>query len=162
MATSVLIDDYVINKRSSLLFNENQFKSVVDRWKNTDPLLIELQNWEAFKGKDTWDKLDPAHFKMLILTVFSARDNKVKSAEYFDETNPLIHSLYFLLMGLAYCIQLRTGAAMDQMRVMRINVNELSFEFNISMISDRKQILALPSPPKSGLKIVVDNTFDKT
>jgi hypothetical protein len=134
---------------------------VVDRWKNTDPLLAELQNWDVFQGKDTWNKLEPAHFKMLILTVFSARDNKVPVADHFDENNPLVKSLYFLLMGLAYCIQLRTGAAVDQMRVMRINNNELSFEFNISMISDRKQMLALPTPPKSGLKVVVDNTFDK-
>lgn len=161
MATSCLIDDYVVNKRSSLLFSEAQFKTVVDKWKSTDPLLTELQEWDVFQGKDTWNKLEPAHFKMLIMTVFSARDNKLKSNEHFEETQPLIQSLYFLLMGLAYCIQLRTGAAVDQMRVMRINNNELSFEFNISMISDRKQIFALPSPPKSGLKIVVDNSDKK-
>jgi hypothetical protein len=140
------------------MFNESQFKTVIDKWKSTDPLLTELQAWDIFAGKDTWSKLEPAHFKMLILTVFSSRDNKVKAKEHFDENNPLIQSLYFLLMGLAYCIQLRTGAAVDQMRVMRINSNELSFEFNISMISDRKQMLALPAAPKSGLKIVVDNT----
>lgn len=161
MSTNCLIDDYVTNKRSSLMFNEQQFKSVIGKWKQTDPLLTELQEWDVFVGKDTWNKLEPAHFKMLILTVFSARDNKLKAAEHFDETQPLVQSLYFLLMGLAYCIQLRTGAAVDQMRVMRINNNEISFEFNISMISDRKQIFALPAPPKSGLKIVVDNSDKK-
>jgi hypothetical protein len=161
MATSCLIDDYVVNKRSSLLFSEQQFKSVSDKWKATDPLLVELQHWDAFKDRDTWNKLDPVHFKMLILTVLSARDNKLKPSQYFDDSQSLVQSLYFLLMGLAYSIQLRTGAAVDQMRVMRLTQNELSFEFNISMISDRKSLMTLPAPEKAGLKIIVDNTFDK-
>jgi hypothetical protein len=161
MTTACFIDDYVINKRSSLLFNESQFKVVIDQWKNTDPLLGELQSWDVFKGKDTWEKLDPIHFKMLISTVFSARDKKVESTDLFNDALPLIQSLYFLLMGLAYCIQLRTGAAVDNMRVMRIDANEVSFEFNISIIADKKPITALPAPPKFNLKVVVDNTFDK-
>lgn len=161
MASACVIDDYVLNKRTSLLFNENQFNVVTNQWQNSDPLLAELQNWEIFKGKDTWDKLDPIHFKMLISTVFSARDKKLPANEIFNDAQPLVQSLYFLLMGLAHCLQLRTGAAVDNMRVMRINDNDISFEFNISLISDRKPILSLPSPPKTGLKIIVDNTSER-
>ena len=161
MATACLIDDYVINKRSSLLFNENQFKVVIDQWHNSDPLLNELQSWDVFKGKDTWNKLDPLHFRMLISTVFSARDKKIEADDLFNDSLPLVQSLYFLLMGLAYCLQLRTGAAVDNMRVMRVNANDVSFEFNISIIAEKKPIIALPAPPKTGLKVVVDNTFNK-
>ena len=161
MATACIIDDYVLNKRSSLLFNENQFKVVIDQWKKSDPLLIELQSWEVFKGKDTWDKLEPIHFKMLIATVFSARDKKIDPKDMFNDSLPLVQSLYFLLMALAYSIQLRTGAAVDNMRVMRIDPNEVSFEFNISIIADKKPMAALPAPTKPIFKVVVDNTDDK-
>lgn len=160
MSTACIIDDYVANRRSALMFNESQFKVVIDQWANADPLLAELQNWEIFKGKDTWDKLDPVHFKMLISTVFSARDKRLEQKDWFNEKLPLVQSLYFLLMGMAHCLQSRTGTAVDNMRVMRITDNDVSFEFNLSIIADKKPILPLPAPPKSGLKVVVDNTFN--
>lgn len=157
MATSCIIDDYVLKRRSSLLFNENQFKMVMDQWKHPDILLGELQHFDVFKGKESWDKLDPIHFRMLIATTMTARDGKLEPKDYFNENVPLVQSLYFLLMGLVHCLHCRTGIAVDTIRVMRITEIEVSFEFTLTMIADKRQAI-LPAPPKSGLTIVVDNT----
>lgn len=157
MATSCIIDDYVLKRRSSLLFNDNQFKVVSDKWKEPDILLGELQHFESFRGKISWDQLDPIHFRMLIATTLTARDNKLEEKDFFNEKVPLVQSLYFLLMGLVHCLHSRTGIAVDTIRVMRITDSDVSFEFTLTMIADKRPA-ALPAPPKSGLSIVVDNT----
>ena len=157
MATSCIIDDYVLNRRSSLLFNDNQIKTVQDRWKDPDILLGELQHFDAFRGKISWDQLEPLHFRMLISTTMTARDSKLDPKDYFNDKVPLVQSLYLLLMGLVYCLHSRTGIAVDTIRVMRINDSNVSFEFTLTMIADRRPE-ALPAPPKPGLSVVVDNT----
>jgi hypothetical protein len=157
MATGCILDDYVLKRRSSLLFNENQFKQVTDKWKDPDILLGELQHFESFRGKMSWEQLDPIHFRMLIATTLTARDTKLDPKDFFNEKIPLVQSLYFLLMGLAHCLHSRTGIAVDTMRVMRITETEVSFEFTLTMIAEKRNA-ALPAPPKSGLTIVVDNT----
>ena len=157
MATSCIIDDYVLKRRSSLLFNETQFKQVTDKWKDPDILLGELQHFESFRGKISWDQLDPIHFRMLIATTLTARDNKLDPKDFFNEKIPLVQSLYFLLMGLVHCLHSRTGIAVDTIRVMRITDTEVSFEFTLTMIAEKRPAV-LPAPPKPGLSIVVDNT----
>lgn len=158
MATSVIIDDYVLRKRSSLLFNENQFRAVQENWMKTDPLLMELQHFDAFKGRETWSELDAIHFRMLIVTTFTARDKKVDEKDRFNDNIPVVQSLYYLLMGLAYSIQSKTGLAVDVLRVNRVDESDVSFEFSLTMMADKKPLI---QPPKPGFQVVVDNTKTK-
>jgi hypothetical protein len=157
MATGCIIDDYVLNRRSSLLFNDSQINVVKERWSEPDILLAELQHFDTFKGKTSWDQLDPLHFRMLISTTMTARDTKLDPKDYFNDKVPLVQSLYLLLMGLVYCLHSRTGLAVDTIRVMRISDSNVSFESTITLIADRRPE-ALPAPPKPGLSIIVDNT----
>lgn len=158
MAISCVIDDYVLGRRSSLLFNDNQCKTVMDQWHKVDPLLLELQHFNTFVGKTSWHLLEPIHFRMLIATTLTARDTKLAKEDLFNDQIPLVQSLYFLLMGLAYCLQCRTGVAVDSMKLMRINDVDISFEFTLSMIADTNKPKKEPKSPS--LTVVVDNTIE--
>lgn len=157
MATGITIDDYVHRSRTSLLFAESQFDAVIDRWCDSDPLLHELQRFDSFKGKTSWDKLDPMHFKMLISTTLTAIDLRCAPHDRLNEDITLVQSLFFLLAGLIYCVQCRTESAVDTLRMIRISDNEVSFELTISLISDKRS-MSQNNPQKNVLAVVVDNT----
>ena len=150
MAINVLIDDYLLGKRSSILFTEMHVTHLLQKWNEPDPLLIELQKFKHFKDKTKLSELDLNQFKMLISTTFTARDLKIKNNTYKD-TSPIAQSLNILILGLAYCMQLKSGVVVDTMKLMRINDNDISFEFVLTMISEKKKVTP-------NLSIVIDNT----
>lgn len=155
MATSCIIDDYVKRKRASILFTEGNFDAVVKQWDGEAQMLLNVQGIEFFKDRTTWASLDPVHFRLLITNTFNNRDKVVPIEKHFDDTEPLIGTLYFLLMGLIYSLQLRTGAAVDTIRVMRVSELDVTFEFTLTMMPEEKKHRA---PPKHGLQVIVDNT----
>lgn len=154
MATNCIIDDYVLRNRSSLLFNDQNFLPLLQMWDKADDQLLTLGHIPLFDSKIAFAHLDPIHFKLLITDVLNKRDKEIGNGPVFNESLPVVKRLYMLLMGLIYCMQVRTGAAVDNMRVSRISDIEVTFEFTITMISEKKK----DPPPKSGLQVIVDNT----
>jgi hypothetical protein len=153
MATSCIVDDYVNRKRQSLLFTEQNFLPVVASWKRDDNLLRDLQGIDLFKGLTRWEQLDPMHFRVLITNALNTRDKAIPIAQHFDDSNQVVAGVYFLLMGLIYTIQCRTGAAVDALRITRISAMDVTFGFTLTMMAEEKK-----APPKSGLQVIVDNT----
>jgi hypothetical protein len=155
MATSCIIDDYVNRKRSSLLFMEQNFTGVLASWNTADPILADLQSIDLFAGRTTWAHLDPSHFRILITNTLNNRDKTLQPSEHFSESQPLVANLYFLIMGLIFSIQGRTGAAVDSIRLMRLSELEVTVGFDLTMMMETKK---KAEPPKHGLQVIVDNT----
>lgn len=154
MATSCVINDYVRRARASLLFTESNFENLIKQWDVDSQMLTDLQSIALFKGYTKWSKLEPFHWRLLITNTFNNRDKGVDPAKHYDDSNTVVSTLYFLLMGLIYCLQQRTTAAVDSIRVMRVSELDVTFEFTVVMISEEKK----KAPPKPGLSVIVDNT----
>lgn len=157
MATSVIINDFVLRRRASLLFNETNFQTVVNAWDKEDQMLLDLQSVSLFTGLTKWNQLDPLHFRLLITNTFNNRDKAIADmAKHFDDTEPLVATLYFLIMALVYCIQRRAHGAVDTLKIMRVSELDVTLEFTLTMMPEEKK--KKPAPVKPGLQVIVDNT----
>jgi hypothetical protein len=153
MATSCIVNDYVKRKRASLLFNEDNFSRVIADWNNHNQLLNDIQSISVFNGLTKYSQLDPVHFRLLITNAFNQRDKLVDVDKYFDDREPAVAALYILIMGLIYCLQIRTGAAIDTVRINRIAAADVTFEFMMTMMPEERK-----KQPPSGLRVIVNNT----
>lgn len=153
MSTSCILNDYVKRKRASLLFNADNFSPVIQAWENEDQMLLDLQHVQVFKGFTKWNQLEPVHFRLLVTNAINSRDKLVPAEKHFDDTERPVASLYFLIMGLVYCLQRRTGAAIDTMKIFRVSEIDVTFEFTLTIMPEERR-----KPKQPGLTVVVDNT----
>ncbi len=156
MATNCIVDDYVLRRRTSMLFGEINMADVISKWDLEDDMLISLDRIEVFSGIRKWSQLDPLHWRLLICNTMNQRDKYVDPDKFNDDSEKIVATLYFMIMGLIHCMQLRSTGAVDNIRVMRISEIDVTFEFIITMIPEKKK-----QPPPSGLQVVVDNTIPK-
>lgn len=154
MAANCIFDDYVLRKRTAILFGEEAMQKVIDKWETPDPMLMALESIPTFAGRHAWKELDPLHWRLLIANTMNQRDKNVPKDDFFNDTHKIVGTLYFLIMGLIYSLQLRTTGAVDTIRIMRITEIDLTFEITVTMMAERKK----PAAPPSGLSVVVDNT----
>lgn len=150
--TTVILNDFVSDRRHAILFNPHDFERVDKFWETEDQLLAGLQDNESFRDRKRWCDLSPTHFRFLIM----ANLNKVAALtddEQGDTTNPTMISLTFLLTGFIKCLEMRTESTLELMRINRLGEGEVLYDYagSINMHLDSLR-------PKSGLRVIVDNT----
>ena len=151
--TTVILNDFVSDRRTAILFNYPQdFERVDKYWETEDEVLVGLQENESFRDRRRWCDLSPTHFRFLIM----ANLNKVANLtdeEQADTTNQTMASLTFLLTGFIKCLEMRTESTLELMRINRLGEGEVLYDYagSINMHLDSLR-------PKSGLRVIVDNT----
>jgi hypothetical protein len=151
--TTVILNDFVTDSRTAILFNYPQdFQRVNTFWETEDQLLTNLQGNEAFKDRTRWCDLSPTHFRFLIMSNLN-KVSALNDDERGDPNNIIMASLTFLLTGFIKCLETRTESTLELMRINRLGDHEVLYDYagsiNMSLESLR---------PKSGLRVIVDNT----
>jgi len=154
--TTVILNDFVNDRRTAILFNYPQdFQRVNTFWEKEDELLVALhalhQN-ESFRDRKRWCDLTPTHFRFLIMATLT-KAASLSDEEQGDHTNVVMASLTFLLTGFIKCLELRTESTLELMRINRLGESEVLYDYagSINMSLDSLR-------PKSGLRVIVDNT----
>lgn len=151
--TTVILNDFVGDRRTAILFNYPQdFARIDANWEIEDKLLSALAHHDAFKNHKRWCDLSPTHFRFLIMSCL----NKVAGLtdeEQSDQHNPVMSDLTFLLTGFIKCLESRTESTLELMRINRLGEHEVLYDYagSINMHLDSLR-------PKSGLRVIVDNT----
>ena len=154
--TSVIINDYVVNKRVKLFFLPDDFDMIDEQWKEPDQVLVNLQHLDFFKGRERWCDLEPAHFRLLVAknlqnASFLAEEDRI------DDDNPIVSSLNFLICALIRCLERLSDSHLEMMKLNRVGELEVSIEFNAAL-----RMEAPSKPARKGgfdpFSIIVDNT----
>jgi hypothetical protein len=152
--TTVIINDFVTDRRVAILFNHPQdFQRVDAYWEIEDKLLVELDAAnDVFKDRRRWCDLTPTHFRFLIMETLN-KMACLTDDEQADQTNPTMASLTFLLTGFIKMLELRTESTLELMRLNRLGDAEVLYDYSGSINMHLDSIR-----PKKGLRVIVDNT----
>jgi len=155
MGTVVIINDYEIDTRIQITFSENDFSVVKSYWNQTDSLLQDLITWEPFVGRETWDDLDPTHWRVLIISNLTKMKN-LSDSDRKDENNAVVKSLNFLICGLIICLEKRAECKIELMHINRVKEREVVYDFSAGL----NMAIDLPTKKKkdSTFSVIVDNT----
>lgn len=151
MNTAVLVDDFVSGRSWNSFFAADAFEKVDANWDKGDQLLAELSKTRFFTDCDTWSKLRPTHFKVLIIRNFQHVD-KLTDEEVTDD-NPVVRSLRFLIAALIRCLRERADADVDMIKIRRVATDTVNFDIVSSL---NLELTGRVAP--TGLQLVVDNT----
>lgn len=151
MSTVIIVNDFVKNSHWTWCYNEDSFPLVEENWQKEDRLLVDLSTTKLFLGRKTWNSLKPIHYNLLITRNFVHMD-ALSNTEQSDPTNEVMVSLYFLLGSLTKSIGDSIDANVDVLKVRRIDLETVHFDFSASLMLDLNQVSSSP------FKIVVDNT----
>ncbi len=156
---SVVINDYVVNKRVKLFFLPHDFELIQSKWEDTDATLERLQRIEFFKGRTRWCDLRPAHLRLMVAknllsASFLAEEDRV------DDENPIVSSLNFLICTLVYCIEKTGDCHVESLKINRIGEMEVAVEYQAALEMEAPMKAPAPKPKKDPFTVVVDNTKD--
>jgi hypothetical protein len=156
VTTTVIINDFVKDRRSVIVFHEPDFMSVEEHWEKSDRLLADLQDHPAFTKRERWCDLNPTHYRLLLMSnlkkLAALSDDEMKTPN-----NATISSLQFLICALIYCLQRRTESLIEMMRINRIGDHEVAYDYAASL----NMAVDLPRKdggPKGGLRVIVNNS----
>jgi len=150
MITTVIINDFVIDRRSMVLLTKNHFDLVEAIWEKEDKILVEMQDSDLFAGKNRWCDLRSIHLRLMIahnMTMCSKLSDNLQ----MDKENPVVASLHLLIAILIHGIQKNTESFVELFRIVRMSEHEITYDFTASfnMTIDIKK--------KSDFRLVVDN-----
>jgi hypothetical protein len=155
--TYVIINDFIDNKRTKLLYLDEDFDLPAQVWDKSDQLLQDLQYLETFSGRLRWRDLDPIHYRDMIAKnlqyVATMPDD-----ERLDEEHPVVSSLNFLICALIYCLEKRTDSHLEWMKINRVGDVEVSIEFHAEMQLETIYPGKKKADTPTGFSVVVDNT----
>jgi hypothetical protein len=146
----VIISDYIVERRITLLLDASDFNLQAEHWGEADPVLMAFRNHPFFEGCTTWSDLNTTHFHALIINVLKICANNATTETSTSRSNPMILRLSFLLCSLISLIQSRSGCIIDLLRVNRVGRDDVFYDYNA-----RLDITI--TPPKPGLRVVIDN-----
>ncbi len=153
MTTTVIINDFSIDRKTAIMFNHPQdFVQVEAVWEKEDKLLRELGSNESFAGKTRWCDLTPSHFRFLIMATLS-KLAMITEAQSMQPGNLEMASLTFLLTAFIKCLEDKTESTIELMRINRLGEDEVLYDYagSINMHFDTLR-------PKKKLRVIVDNT----
>ena len=154
---SILINDFVTNKRVKLFFLPDDFELVDEQWDREDRLLVHLQSMEFFKGRTRWGDLETPHFRLLIAKNLQHAATLTEEERMNDE-HPVVSSLNFLICALMRSIEKRNDCHVELMRINRISDLDIAIEFTGAL---SMEVVSPPSSPQKKIdpfSVVVDNT----
>lgn len=153
---TVVINDFVGSKRIKLSFDAEDFEVAASAWDKSDALFEQLQMHPMYAGRYLWRDLEPLHYREMIaqnLQYVSTLSDDVR----VDDDHPVVSSLNFLIVMLAYSIEQRLGANIELLKLSRVGEYDVAVEFTAELQMD----IAPPSKrgdTPSGITVVVDNT----
>ncbi len=149
--TVVVINDFEHDRKHVLALDSEDFARVHATWERSDTVLVGLQDNPLFAGRLTWADLDPTHFRVMIMRNLSMLV-ALPREQAEERGNAVVRSLIFLVSALVHCVERRTEAQVEMLRLNRITDTEVSFDFHGSLN------LAVDYPrPKPGLRVIVNN-----
>lgn len=149
MTCQVVISDYVIERRMTLLLDAGDFNVQADRWEEADALLTAFRDHPFFEGCTRWADLSISHFHALIVNMLKICADH-RETEAANRLHPMILRLSFLLCSMINLMQQRTGSVIDLLRVNRVGSDDVLYDY-----SARLELTL--APPKIGLRVVIDN-----
>lgn len=171
MSTTIIINDFVSNRRAHLVFITSDFEAMAQIWDIEDPVLKELQEHQEFVGKTRWSDLEIKHFRLLLMQNLVVADSLTED-QMLDDDNTIVRSLNFLFMAFCYCLLTKVGGEIEILRVNRMSKIDITYDVQISFMrldvdlstandhSEMTETSNIIKPPafKSGMRVVVDNT----
>lgn len=177
MSTTIIINDYVNNRRAHLVFVMHDFEVMARFWSSTDRVLEELQPHPAFAGRTRWCDLEPKHYRLLLMQNLVAAD-ALDEQRLTDDDHPVVRSLNFLFMALCHCLALRVGGEIEVLRVNRLTKTDITYEVAAALMRLDVEVgtvnapedapEATPDAPDApapdaprfgpGFRVIVDNT----
>lgn len=174
MSTTIIINDYVNNRRAHLVFVMHDFEIMAKFWFSTDRVLEELQQHRAFAGRRRWCDLEPKHYRLLLMQNLVAAD-ALDEPTLTDDDHPVVRSLNFLFMAMCHCIAQRLGGEVEMLRVNRLSKTEITYEVEAALMqldievgtinapdepSEAAPDAPVPDAPSfgPGFRVIVDNT----
>jgi hypothetical protein len=151
--TTVIINDFVTDRRTAILFNHPQdFVQVNAFWEKEEKLLVQLAENESFRDRKRLCDLSPTHFRFLIMATLK-KVADLAPEQHSDPAHPAMTTLTFLLTGFIKCLEDRTESSLELMRINRLGEDEILYDYagSINMHLDSLR-------PKKGLRVIVDNT----
>jgi hypothetical protein len=158
MLTLAIINDYVVDRRMKLFFDQDDYDMLEEQWDVKDEILVDLQSTSLFAGRMTWAALDPMHYRLLIATTMS------KTFAFIDEekeaeANAAVESLTFLVSALIRCIEDRGDCHVEMIRLVRVGDLDLVVEYQASLSMEEDLPKArVHAKPAKGIQVVVDNS----
>lgn len=157
MATSVIIDNLINSKRYFLVFTDDEFSIVEKNWNKQDVLLVGLSTHPVFENKTRWSELRPLHYNFLIMKNLDQAWN-IPESEWFNENNKTISSLHFLLKCLIKCLEIRSDAKIDVVRIQSYGENTVTINYNATITIESIKMPKVDPDPRARFTVVVDNT----
>jgi hypothetical protein len=149
MICQVIVNDFEIGQRILYILDDGDFEAQRGRWKDTDDVLLALQNTDMFASRTRWMDLEIRHFHVMIvniLKILSGADDAVRS----DKDNPMVARLAFFLCGIISLIQ-ENGCNIELFRINRVSSDDVLYDYSATL--DVKIDLG----SKNGFKVVIDN-----
>lgn len=156
--TLAIVNDYVVDRRLKLYFDQEDFDIVEEQWELEDELLMDLQGTVMFQGLTTWSALEPMHFKLLIATTM-AKTFALIDEDKTEEANGAVESLSFLISALIRCIQERGNCHVEMIRLVRVGEIDLAVEYQAAIAMEEEMPRARKvGQSTKGISVVVDNS----
>jgi hypothetical protein len=148
----VILNDFVIDRRTEIVFNHPQdFQRVEAAWEVDDKFLKSLQHTDQFAGRVKWCHLDPSHIRFLLMNLLNKAGNLTEE-ELSNKTNEVMVDLTFTIVALIKCIEDSTESTVELMHIERFGEQEVLYKYLASVN------MQLSLRPKKGLRVIVDNT----
>jgi hypothetical protein len=154
MPSTCIINDYRSNWKVYLVFNREDFATVMKSWMKKDRLLVDLSTNEVFRDRTAWCDLTPFHFRILLMESFRYTD-KLRANDRVNEAHPAVRSLHFLITALIHCLELRGSMEIDLMHIDRISDTQITYRFSSTLWDDDYTLPKANAEPD--LKIIVSN-----
>lgn len=151
--TTVVINDLVADQRHVVMFSRpNDFERVASYWETEDKILLGLQHTVQFEGRKRWCDLTPNNYRFLIMNTLS-KVSALSVEDQADPKNETMTDLTFLLTAFIRCLEIRSEATVELMKLIRLADHEVLYDFSASInlhMDGRKT-------PKKKLRVIVNN-----
>ena len=149
---TIIIDDYVASCHYSMICDKKMMTKVHTTWNIPDKIIVDMNSSKLFSNKSSWSDLSLDSLKFLICANFIHLDH-MTTDHRCDLTIPSVDSFLFLVSCLIYWLESSSQCQVEIIRIRRIRIDYLNFDFTAASSLMLKNITSKPE-----LKIIVDNT----
>lgn len=154
--TTVIINDYVINRRTHIVLDASDFEVARRVMGHTEPdeLLLELQDQDVFRGRTRISDLEPYHVKLLL--EMNLKQAAAVKGDVLDLSDPIMKSLVFLIEVMIVFLEKRSQSFIETLRINRVGTLDAVVEWTAMLNNEPPQ--TKPTKKKNDISVVIDNT----
>lgn len=151
--TVVTIRDHLQGLSTSLVYSQQHKGPVRDAYAALDPLLLQLQHREEFRGCLRLADLTPLHYRILIGLHLSMMAD-LTAAQRMDAANITMRSLDWILIGYLHCLEKVAFCKITALVLTRISEQHVLYDAT----THAEGVVRNTEPPKGpGLRVIVNN-----